>query len=393
MKGLRKEALGGFLADSSKNRSVKSPETLSEILDLEISDLSRGGSGVAKDEQGRVIFVPLSAPGDLLKVRVTDQKKRYAEGEIIEILKPSPQRIQPRCKVFGQCGGCQWQHLPYELQWKTKFMGVSHALKRVGIELKSFEEKPADSIYGYRNRIQMRGKGSQFGFFERGSNRLVSIDRCEIARAEINSEIEKLKNKADLPQNDYKIEIETNPSGKVSCHWNSKHAAGGFRQVNDEQNNFLVQWVQRSLTRNRTVVDLFGGSGNLSLGLASQMKQIYCVDLGKPRLENPVPPNFHLIRSDVKKWLSTFKWDAGEGFSVIIDPPREGLLDGFNEVAEPLQKWGADELIAVGCDPDSWARDLSKWIKKGWKIESALAIDLFPQTSHVESVALLRYLP
>src|SRR4051812_46602980 len=95
---------------------------------LRITDLSRGGAGVSRDPSGRVVFVPYSAPGDLVRVRIVEAEKRYAQGEILEILEPSVERQVPPCPVFGKCGGCQWQHLPYSLQWSTKSKGLLHAL-------------------------------------------------------------------------------------------------------------------------------------------------------------------------------------------------------------------------------------------------------------------------
>ena len=90
-------------------------------IELEIQDLSRGGAGVARDASGRVIFVPFTAPGDRVRVRVAQAKKQnYANAELLEVVRPAELRQQPVCPVFGQCGGCQWQHLPYSLQWKTK---------------------------------------------------------------------------------------------------------------------------------------------------------------------------------------------------------------------------------------------------------------------------------
>src|SRR4051812_16815630 len=93
---------------------------------VRITDLSRGGAGVSRDESGRVVFVPYSAPGDLVRVRIVETDKRYSQGEILEILEPSSDRQTPPCPAFGKCGGCQWQHLPYSLQWDTKANGILH---------------------------------------------------------------------------------------------------------------------------------------------------------------------------------------------------------------------------------------------------------------------------
>src|SRR5215210_4196095 len=116
-------------------------------ITLDITDLSRGGAGIGRDSDGRAVFVPLTAPGDRVRARITEEKKRFAHAELLEVLTPSPERQAPRCAVFGRCGGCQWQHLPYELQWRTKVNGVRHALERVQVTSPvEWEEFPAEEI-------------------------------------------------------------------------------------------------------------------------------------------------------------------------------------------------------------------------------------------------------
>jgi tRNA/tmRNA/rRNA uracil-C5-methylase (TrmA/RlmC/RlmD family) len=358
-------------------------------MELEITDLSRGGAGVARDDTGRVVFVPFTAPGDRVLVKISGSKKNYAQGELVEVLRPSPSRVKPPCPVFGRCGGCQWQHLPYDLQWKTKVAGAGHALARANVAVPAFEELPAERIWEYRNRVQARGEGDLLGFLEPGSQRLVPVERCWIARPEINAAWAETKREGARRTGRYKVEIEVLPDGAVRKSWNSGHAAGGFRQVHDEQNEKLRGWVGGALTKGRRLFDLFGGDGNLSLPIAREMTAVECVDTGSPR-EAPAgaPAGFRFDRSSVLPWL--LRQSVARPTSVILDPPREGLGDGFAEIASSLERLGADELVAVGCDPDAWARDVSRFLKRGWRLERAAALDLFPQTPHVESLALLR---
>lgn len=367
-----------------------------EFLEVTISDLARGGSGVARDESGRVIFVPRTAPGDRVRVRVTEQKKNYASAELVEILEPSPIRVTPPCPIFGKCGGCEWQHLPYDLQWKTKFKGALHALSRVGIEaLSSPDELPAERIWEYRNRVQLRGLGENLGFFAAGSQELVAAPKCWISRPEINAAWDQTREEGKRFDQQYKVEVEVLPDGGIRKSWNARHGAAGFRQVHDEQNLKLQQWVVSALTPRRALYDLFGGAGNLSLGLAPRMKEVHCVDLSSPfPAPQGTPANFKYYRSGVVPWLIRESSRAAKKLpqaSAILDPPREGLADGFADISKSLEKLGITELVAVGCDPDAWARDLSRFQKKGWKVERIAILDLFPQTHHVESLALLRH--
>lgn len=365
-----------------------------EPLELTIQDLSRAGSGVGRDESGRAVFVPLTAPGDRVRVRIVREEKRYAEAELLEILEASPERVVAPCPVFGKCGGCQWQHLKYSLQWQTKAAGVRHALERVGVDPSGFawDELPAERIWEYRNRIQLRGEGQAIGFYAPGTHEIVPIVRCEIARPEINARIPALATEGSRLPRPYKVEVEVLPDGKLRESWNARHAAGGFRQVHDEQNAKLQGWVAAQLTpgKNRRLLDLFGGSANLSLGLADRYASIDCVDLGAP--SGPPagsPPHLRFHRSEVTKWLARAVRESGPA-SAILDPPRIGLGSESAEISDCLKRLGVSELLAVGCDADSWARDVSRLVRYGWKLERAAVLDLFPQTPHVESLAVFR---
>lgn len=377
-------------------------------LVVKVTDLARGGAGVAKDTEGRVIFIPLSAPGDLVRVRIVETHKNYAYAEIVEILEPSADRQEARCPIFGQCGGCQWQHLPYAIQWDTKVKGVLQALRRAGLEPPNSPELiPAEEIWNYRNRVQLRGMGNELGFYKSGSQQLIAADRCHIARPEINESWEAVRAEGMALADSYKVEIEVLPEGMIRKVWNSPHSAEGFRQVHDSQNEKLKKWVSSALPDNDILYDLFGGSGNLSLPLAGQSREIHCVDLGIPPVRpSDVPPHLYFHRASVDRWLSQRlaqttspknasphirKLPRRSKVSAIIDPPRAGLKGQLPGIASALEGLGVKRLVAVGCDPDSWARDLAQWVKRGWILEKVMLIDLFPQTFHIESVASISY--
>ncbi len=365
-------------------------------VSLKITDLSRGGAGVSRDETGRVVFVPFSAPGDRVEVKIVEEDKRYAQGEILKIVEPSPDRQVPRCPAFTNCGGCQWQHLPYDRQWETKVNGVLHALSRVQISIPDFfDHIPAERVWEYRNRIQLRGEGNQLGFFRPGSRELVPINRCDIARPEINAVWEEVRSEGSRFKKPYKVEVEVLPNGEIRKTWNSSHSASGFRQIHDDQNEKLKSWIYHALDSADVLYDLFGGSGNLSLSFQSKMKEIHCVDVSSPRTRpEGVSAHFYFHRQSTLTWVVKEAAKAAETNQAdrrvaILDPPREGLGTSFAEIAKSLEILNVREIVAVGCDPDSWARDISRWVKRGWKLKKLMAIDLFPQTHHIEAVGLL----
>jgi 23S rRNA (uracil1939-C5)-methyltransferase len=364
------------------------------MLELLISDLSRGGAGVAKDADGRVVFVPFTAPGDRVRVEIVESHKRYAQGKLVEILEPSPERVNPRCPAFGRCGGCQWQHISYATQWKTKSSGVLHALTRTSTKrcLAPLEEMPAERVWEYRNRVQLRGEKGSIGFYAKGSHDMIQIERCEIARPEINSRLPDIRSHGLRRTKPYKVEVEVFADGRVAETWNQGHSASGFRQVHDEQNEKLRHWVAAQIPKGSAVLDLFGGSGNLSLLVSENdpTAEIHCVDVTAPTTPGSVP-SFHFHRSAVMPWLLKNR-DLARGrasWTAVLDPPRDGLAEEFTDIAGALEAWGVQKILFIGCEPDSWARDVSKFQKRGWELEKVGALDLFPQTTHVESLAVL----
>lgn len=372
------------------------PNLVNPSQTLTIVDLSRAGAGVGKDADGRAIFVPFTMPGDQIEVEILKSDKRYAHARLTKLLRPSPERVGAPCAVFTRCGGCQWQHVPYARQWTTKHSGVLHALRRVGVATDGipFDEFPAESPYGYRNRIQLRGKGNDLGFYESGSKRRVSIRRCEIARPEINAALPRIQAEAveRMPAGkEFKVELEVTEAGDVRAHWNAPHAAGGFRQINDDQNLKLRQAVATYLPSTRpggVLLDLYGGAGNLSLGIQQHYAAVHCVDTGTPR-ERPdgALDTFTFHRSPVSLWLA--RPDVPQALHAILDPPREGLGAEFQQIAEGIERRGIERFVHVGCDVDAWARDMTRWVKRGWELERLAAVDLFPQTPHVEAVGVL----
>jgi 23S rRNA (uracil1939-C5)-methyltransferase len=374
-------------------------------IKVTIHDLSRAGSGVAKTEDGMAIFVPFSAPGDELLVNIVKAQKNYSHAEIVEIITPSPLRVKPPCAVFGKCGGCAWQHLPYSLQFETKKKGLLHTLKRAGHNVESIplDEFPAKNAYSYRNRVQLRGNptAKKFGYYERASNEITSILRCEIAREEINEVLPEISQEGfkKFPM-EFKAEIDLSAEGEVRVAWNERHAAFGFRQVNDEQNEVLQQWILKHVGKGEVLLDLFGGYGNLSLKAAHFFGEVHCVDTLIPNYlaEDDLPSNFRYHKRDALTWLRNQTIAQGRArrenpkrqVSAIIDPPREGLGNSFAEFEDLLSTtYRPQKILFVGCDVDSFAKDTANFVRQGYKLERLGVLDLFPQTPHLESLALL----
>jgi 23S rRNA (uracil1939-C5)-methyltransferase len=365
-----------------------------EII-LEITDLARSGAGVGRDASGRVVFVPFTAPGDKVRAEIGNEEKNYAEAKLLEVISPSSQRAIPPCPAFGKCGGCEWQHLPYALQWSTKKKGLEHSLSRVGVETNGVprEEFPAERIWEYRNRIQLRGFRDEVGFYARKSKTIVPIEKCHIARPELNAVLAEKRTEGASRPREYKLELEVFPDAQVTSAWNAGHSAQGFRQVHDEQNDQLRGWAASHLAGGEMLLDLYGGRGNLSELLAGRYQAIHCVDVGAPAAPPPgTPAHFQFHRAAVLPWLqrSAKQLAACGEIHVIVDPPREGFGTDLAAIVEILKSLPVTKILSVGCDADSWARSLHRFLRHGWKLDSLGALDFFPQTHHIEALAVLK---
>ncbi len=367
-----------------------------EEFKIKINDLSRGGSGVARLESGEVVFVPFTAPGDTVRVKILERKKNYSQGELLEVIEASANREKPPCPHFTRCGGCNWQHLPYSLQFETKKKGLIHALGRAGIETSGIplDELPSESPYHYRNRIQLHGSADrqELGFFRPGSKEIVDLNACAIADSRINDAIPSLRAQGfrEFTQ-DFKLEIDLSPEGEVRSAWNRKNAAFGFRQVNDQQNLKLKEWILRHSRPAELLFDLYGGDGNLSVGLADRYQEVECTDLFTPKSRPPtLPEHYHYARMDIEKWTRTPLHEAriGKSTSVIADPPREGMNRLINPILDKISDQKLESFILIGCEVDAFTRDTRNLIKRGFRLERLGVLDLFPQTPHVESLAL-----
>lgn len=385
---------------SQKPKSKTSAFSL-ESVNLEIEKLTFGGDGLSRHE-GLIYFVPLSAPGDELKVRITETKKNFSRAEISEIKKPSTLRTEPLCPVFGQCGGCQWQHIQYSEQLKQKQIIVTDVLRSV-VDTKTeiLPIIPSPDEFRYRNRIQLKYDGKKLGFYGRKSHEIVDINDCPITEKILSDEIPKLKRslqeKNSGPQD--KIEIFIDQNQKIQSHFQfEENDALAFSQVNRKQNEILVKTVL-DWTKNcqpTHVYDLYAGSGNFTFPLMNAFPKasLIGVELSEKAvqsakqkiLENNLSPHkMRFFLSDVEFFLKRHVLERNS--VVLLDPPRTGCSE---RTIKYLGSSHIQQIFYVSCNPSTLARDLQRLrLEKKWRIRRIQAFDMFPQTSHVESLVEL----
>jgi 23S rRNA (uracil1939-C5)-methyltransferase len=364
--------------------------SLDDQLELEILRVSSGGGrGVAK-HSGLVVFVPSTAPGDLVRVKVTKVKKSFLEAELLEILTPSPSRIEPPCPVFESCGGCSLQMITYDEQLKQKEGFLDFSLSRIfeGKNFKREEIEPSPKEFRYRNRIQLHQRGSEIGFFKKKTNSLVSFDDCLITDERITGQFEKIKEK----NKDRRVELALNTNHDVVVREQKLDPAEAlFAQVNTGMNKILVDYVMKNVSELNTlsnsletIFDLYAGAGNFSFPLAEQNPeaQITAVELSTASVKRAEATNdFSNLRfkaQDVAKFLKHHDVSAD---LVLLDPPRKGLS---KEVVQSLLDARPKHIFYISCDLSSVARDL-EILSEVYNLKKVKAFDMFPQTDHMET--------
>jgi 23S rRNA (uracil1939-C5)-methyltransferase len=375
---------------------------MDEILEVEVEKLSFGGDGIARKD-GLVYFIPRSAPGDLLQIRLTEKKKNFARAEIVDILKAGPSRIQAPCPYFGRCGGCTWQHISYEEQLKQKQAIVEEQLNKVlSRKIEVLPILPSPNPFRYRNRIQLKFDGKNLGFFARQSHNIIDIDDCLITEEVLAGEITTLKNelRAKNQAATPKIELLRTPQNKIERVFEDSPYEGiGFSQVNTRQNENLVHTVLNWMKPYRTsqIYDLYAGAGNFTFPLMTEFSQasFAAVELSEKsvqqgqnyvRSQNISPKKLKFYLSDVELYLK--RTPLVEGSLVLLDPPRAGCSENVVRTLAVQKK--IQKIFYISCNPAALARDLERFQKFGnWTPLRVQPFDMFPQTDHVETLVEL----
>lgn len=368
---------------------------LNKTYEIEILSLASTGAGVGKiliEGHNRPVFVHLTVPGDIVKVSITKENKKYYEGDLVEIVKESPHRIKPICEFFGECGGCNWLNMDYELQIKSKEQVLSHILTRNGIRVSNIKIIPAKEPLYYRDKIRMAVKDKQLGFHKRNSNELVYVDMCHIANKAFKGiYMEHIKEDIDEISFGYDYRSKAVKSrGYATYYYNELEIAyfpDSFVQSNLGMNTELITEVISNIKGN--VLELYCGNGNFTIPMASKAELITAVEGNRgcfrllvDNLANNQIKNVKVVCDDVKIYLD--KIDSKFDY-IILDPPRVGASEVIDKMSEL-----SDNIIYVSCSIANSIKDIKKLLANGYKISKIVLIDMFAQTPHFENVIFLR---
>ncbi|HEX9819159.1 MAG TPA: 23S rRNA (uracil(1939)-C(5))-methyltransferase RlmD [Methylomirabilota bacterium] len=442
-----------------------------ETIDLAIDDLAFGGEGVGRLD-GYVVFVRGGLPGDRLRVTLTEARSRYGRGTIEAVLVPSPDRVEPPCPYFGQCGGCRLQHLAYPAQLAFKEKQVRDCLTRLG-GLPPFELRPivpAPEPYGYRNKMEftVAEPGPALGLHAAERYDVVlDIERCLLQSERMNALLDEVRRQArtrGLSVWDQRTErgllrfvtvregrrtgeamvnlVASTPdmealmpvadalktrvpaTASVLVNVNAKKAsvaigteehlllgrdhiteslggvtfqvsANSFFQTNTVQAERLFALVAEAcaLDGAETVLDLYSGTGAISLLLARRAGHVYGIELAAAAVADAVRnarangiDNCTFLAGEVRHVLPALMREGVRASVVVADPPRAGF---HPKALAALAALAPARIVYVSCNPATLARDVGDLARQGYRLEWVQPVDMFPQTPHIEAVARL----
>ncbi len=349
---------------------------MAEFVELQITDVAFGGAGVARHE-GKVYFVPFTAPGDSVRVKVTRAQKKFSEASLVSVLAPSPDRTEPQCEYFTRCGGCAYQHITYARQLTLKQQQVEQTLRRVGkfAEVPMRPIVPAPEPYAYRNRIRVHVQDGQAGFFTHRSHALIPITHCAIARPAVNDSLRDLR-RSPARDGDYTLF--------------ARDGHEFFEQTNDEVASALLTLVEQTVRREQALLlDAYAGAGFFSHRLAPLFGQVIGIEENEHAVERArgkAGANERHLLGDVAMLLAEILGaHPMDRTTVILDPPAIGISP---HVADLLAAARPSEILYVSCNPATLARDLGA-LRSAYRLASVTPLDMFPQTAEIEVLAVL----
>ena len=414
------------------------PIKIDDIYESEVLFLENEGAGVCK-VKGITIFVPKTLVGEKIRFRITEIKKNYARGKLIEIISSSPDRTEPLCPYYEECGGCDLRHQSDNKNLEFKRQKVQTAVSKIGkIDIKVENIIPSFKNENYRNKASFKVEEDRIGFYGSGTYQLVDINYCRLLEEEINNTLSVIRkylkenkndikevtikhgnamnellidiystNKKDAKIKDYLVSNVVNlktlvfngkivyGNGYISQISNGlmfNCSADSFFQVNGVTAEKLYETAikEAKLSKNDVVLDLYSGTGTISSIVSSYVKKVIGIEIVEDavidsncniRINNI--SNVKFICGDAAKEISKIK----EQIDVIfVDPPRKGIN---RDAIAIMKKISPRKIIYISCNPVTMARDLS-YLSNMYDVKKIIPVDMFPKTNHVECVCVLK---
>ena len=390
----------------------------------------QGGEGMARLPDGRVCFVQGGLPGELCQVEILQNKKDFTRGRVIKITEKSADRAEPKCPLYGKCGGCSLQHLESSAQAACSALVERENFRRIAhVELPENFKIHTGPAWGYRNRARVviaRAKSGKvsYGFRMQKSNGIIPFANCPVLTPALNAFLkenaakifeESIKASKRPPRNfELDVNLFDNGAGKVSYFYKGMPAADfeknavsvveiAGKKIRSDASVFfqsnlsllpeLVTAVQNAVDEgiacgeasDAWLIDLFSGVGFFAAILKDKFKKITTVERDEGCLKHA---DFNLSADNVsapaEDWLAENVVDVPA--TLIVDPPRTGLPP---TALEAIVKSSVNRLIYVSCDPVTLARDFSRFRDAGFALKKAEGFAFYPQTPHLEMLFVL----
>jgi 23S rRNA (uracil1939-C5)-methyltransferase/tRNA (uracil-5-)-methyltransferase len=407
-------------------------------IELEIATLTNLGSGLGRvplpgqPDSKWVVMVPFTLPGERVRARVFRNHKNFSEADLVAVLTPSPDRVAPRCALFGRCGGCQYQHLAYPAQREWKRRQVVELLQHMA----GIADFPVAPVVGSPREFHYRSKITPhfnpprtpapvpIGFLRQGTRfDILDVPQCPIATEGINTRLTAVRAEVHAKQDTYTRAatlLLREASGAVTTDYDaiitetiaaeeSAGAAGQPLQLHFlardffQNNPFILpaftRYVraQAAASGARFLVDAYCGSGLFALSAAGAFERVAGIELSASSIrfarENATANGITNTTFEAGDASSIFAGlgahapaFAAKETAVIIDPPRKGCDESF---LQQLFAYGPRAVVYVSCDPATQMRDLKGFLAAGYRLTAAQPFDLFPQTRHLECVLTL----
>lgn len=408
-------------------KPAQNKQKLPDDIELNIDSLSHDGRGIGR-HHGRVVMVENALPGEQVKAQITKANSKLWQGRVRSYLQTSEDRQTPKCSVYGRCGGCQLQHMGHDQQISLKEQTIQEQLNRHQLSLESWQPAIRSTPWEYRHRARLHvSRNGDVGFHEAQGKRVIAFERCPVLTPRLQEALEHLKQNAPLKGTE-QLELVVDDHGQVGIiglkgraealkdlHlWGSEQGwlvdtplsyeaaeqttyanPGDFTQVNRPVNRRMTEqagaWLD--LRKNDRLLDLFCGNGNLSLGFAPEVDGILGFEASELAITQARRASSEFPRVNYQV-ADLFTTDLHEHRALVDLAPTVALIDPPRAGAERCSRWlgkvpSLKRLLYISCDPATLARDLANLTQDDWHLRKVCLIDMFPQTRHIETMALL----
>jgi 23S rRNA (uracil1939-C5)-methyltransferase len=348
-------------------------------VELVVDSLAAGGDGVARLD-GRVVFVPLSAPGDRVAAEIVQVERRYARAEIAEVVEPGPGRRESPCRYFGRCGGCSWLHLDAAAQRDARLRIARDALERIGgfDALPELEWLPSPLDLGYRARARVSLADGAIGFHRRGTRQVVDVEVCAVLDAMTQRALDGLR--ADPPADRDAVVLQGFGSEAAGL----RVSPGAFFQANGALWEAWRDVVANACGRGRLAVELYAGVGYYTVALETRFDRVIAVERASSVDDLRVNTKAQVVHKSAEAF-AIGELAGLEPDLLLLNPPRTGCDPA---VSDGIVESRARRVVYVSCDPPTLARDLSR-LRDVYRLSRVVVIDAMPQTHHVELFVVL----